>query len=152
MDLDNYWFTQAPMPAVVADPYSNDEPWKADYGSSYYYNAPTFDVAPSSSWTGFQLTPASIMNSAKTIGQAVSGIASLSLAKDQYAANREIAKANLDAGVQIAKYNAAGSAAKAAGAMRGEQIAAGMMPAPRASSPLLLIALVAGAIYLANQK
>jgi len=152
MDLSNYWFNDAPLPTIPADAGYGGETWKADYGGGTFYDAPTFDVAPSSSWTGFQFSPASILNAANGIGRAVSGIASLSLARDQYAAQRDIAKTNLDASVQIARYNAAGSAAKAAGAARAEQVAAGLMPSSRPQTPLLLIALVAGAIYLANQK
>lgn len=152
MDLSQFWFSSGGQDQYVAAPdtsYSGFDAWTSDFAGG---NAGQILAAPSSSWTGFQLTPASIMNAAQGIGSTVAGIASLSLAKDKFAAERDIARANLDASVQVAKYNAAGSAAKAAGAARVEQLAAGLIPSSRTMSPLLLAGLVAGAIYLANQK
>jgi hypothetical protein len=151
MDLSQFWFSGGADQYQVAPDtsYTSADYWTGDFAGG---NAGQILAAPSSSWTGFQLTPASIMNAAQGIGSTVASIASLSLAKDKYQADRDIAKANLDAGVQIAKYNAAGSAAKAAGAARREEFAANLMPTSRTMSPLLMIALVAGAIYLANQK
>ena len=145
MDLFNFWDS-------TTDEYPSTAAAQIEAERFAWTDPPAVYAAPSSSWTGFQLTPASIFNAAQGIGSAVSGLASLSLAKDKFAADRDIAKANLDASVQVARYNAAGTAAKAAGAARVEQLAAGLIPSSRTMSPLLLIGLVAGAIYLANKK
>lgn len=113
--------------------------------------APTYEAPPATSWLGFGTLPdaiRSVTSAATTLGQ-------ISLAKDRFIAERDIARANLESNTNIARYNALSRSyyaqADAAKARNEVAYVTGQATRPAGLNGILLLGVIAAAAWAASQ-
>lgn len=146
MDLFNFWdSSQYEYPTTAAAQMEQERfAWSSP-------PPPAYDAPPASSWLGFGTLPDAI----RSVTNAATTIAGVSLAKDRYVAERDIARANLEANTNIARYNALSRSyyaqADAAKARNEVAYVTGQAMRPAGTNGLILLGVIAAAAWAASQ-